>query len=148
MKIKDILCHELIDNWECFDKALNSGDEDTDAFITLFRSTWSYLAERARKDNFTTEDIRLINLLHGVSDLTCRIYMEPYCDGEIPVEMIVMTSMLVLLLDSIPEDQFRSGMIERKLSGATRFFTPDGTKLMYDEFYEYHNEKELYNADT
>lgn len=148
MKIKDILCRELIDSWECFDKALNSGDEDTDAFITLFRSTWSYLAERARKDNFTTEDIRLINLLHRVADLTCRIYMEPYCDGEIPVEMIVITSMLVLLLDSIPEKQFRSGMIERKLSGATRFFTPDGTKLMYDEFYEYHNEKERYNADT
>ena len=148
MKIKDILCRELIDSWECFDKALNSGDEDTDAFITLFRSTWSYLVERARKDNFTTEDIRLINLLHRVADLTCRIYMEPYCDGEIPVEMIVITSMLVLLLDSIPEKQFRSGMIERKLSGATRFFTPDGTKLMYDEFYEYHNEKERYNADT
>ena len=147
MKIKDILCHELIDNWECFDKALNSEHEDTEAFITLFRSTWSYLAERARKNNFTTEDIRLINLLHGVSDLTCQIYMEPYGDDEIPVGMIVMTSMLVLLLDSIPKDQFRSGMIERKLSGATRFFTPDGTKLMYDEFYEYHNEKERYNAD-
>ncbi len=148
MKIKDILCRELIDNWECFDKALNSGDEDTDTFISLFRSTWSYLAERARKDNFTTEDIRLINLLYRVSDLTCQIYMEPYDDNEIPVGMIVMTSMLVLLLDSIPEDQFRSGMIKRKLSGATRFFTPDGTKLMYDEFYEYHNEKERYNADT
>ena len=101
MKIKDILCRELIDNWECFDKALNSGDEDTDAFITLFRSTWSYLAERARKDNFTTEDIRLINLLYRVSDLTCQIYMEPYCDGEIPDEMIVISSMLILLLDSI-----------------------------------------------
>ena len=148
MKIKDILCRELIDSWECFDKALNSGDEDTDAFITLFRSTWSYLAERARKDNFTTEDIRLINLLHRVADLTCRIYMEPYCDGEIPVEMIVITSMLVLLLDSIPEKQFRSGVIERKRLGATRFFTPSGTQLLYNDLYEYHNEKERYNADT
>ena len=148
MKIKDILCRELIDNWECFDKALNRGDEDTDAFITLFRSTWSYLAERARKDNFTTEDIRLINLLHGVSDLTCRIYMEPYCDGEIPVGMIVMTSMLVLLLDSIPKEQFRSGVIERKRLGATRFFTPDGAQLLYDELYEYLNKKEQNYADT
>lgn len=148
MKIKDILCRELIDNWECFDKALNSGDEDTDAFITLFRSTWSYLAERARKDNFTTEDIRLINLLHGVSDLTCRIYMEPYSDGEIPVGMIVMTSMLVLLLDSIPKEQFRSGVIERKRLGATRFFTPLGTQLLYNDLYEYQKETEWYYADT
>ena len=148
MKIKDILCRELINNWECFDKALNSGDEDTEAFIPLFRSTWSYLAERARKNNFTTEDIRLINLLYGVSDLTCQIYMEPYCDGEIPVGMIVITSMLVLLLDSIPEKQFRSGVIERKRLGATRFFTPSGTQLLYNDLYEYHNEKERYNADT
>ncbi len=148
MKIKDILCRELIDNWECFDKALNRGDEDTDAFITLFRSTWSYLAERARKNSFTTEDIRLIDLLHRVADLTCQIYMEPYEDGEIPVEMIVITSMLVLLLDSIYEDQFRSGMIERKLSGATRFFTPDGAQLLYDELYEYLNKKEQNYADT
>ena len=148
MKIKDILCHELIDNWECFDKALNSGDEDTEVFISLFKRTWSYLAERARKDNFTTEDIRLINLLHGVSDLTCRIYMEPYCDGEIPVGMIVITSMLVLLLDSIPEKQFRSGVIERKRLGATRFFTPSGTQLLYNDLYEYQKETEWYYADT
>ena len=148
MKIKDILCHELIDNWECFDKALNSGDEDTDAFIPLFKSTWSYLAERARKDNFTTEDIRLINLLYRVSDLTCQIYMEPYDDNEIPVGMIVISSMLIRLLDSIPKEQFRSGVIERKLSGATRYFTPAGTKLLFDELHEYYTEGVKYYADT
>lgn len=148
MKIKDILCRELIDSWECFDKALNSGQRDIEAFIPLFKRTWIFLSERARKDDFTTEDIKLINLLHGVSDLTCQIYMEPYGDDEIPVGMIVMTSMLVLLLDSIPEKQFRSGMIELRRSGATRFFTPDGAQLLYDELYEYLNKKEQNYADT